>query len=290
MFCGVCVQCISGMLLGRHQYNRFPNRPLPFPGLPPRGSNCQLVHISKNRSPGAGPAPSPPREAPPDLASNPESTVTRVLSAFQVCSSLMVCLLLLVGEGWNVCTKTKWLSGGSLLWTVSPNPPTMSPPGFEPTPRELRARWLSTLVPRPCAHFPCICPHTSRLSSFGVWDVRGFPIILGVDLWRGGRGGGGGWRGGGGTGEGGGLGGFGLKRSSVGPPLPLCSSHPCLHCNPGSTHESPLVQRAGALGGGGGGVAQRAPGACPARYLCIKYPGSSPKFILTLVSPPSRPH
>ena len=23
------------------------------------------------------------------------------------------------------------------------------------------------------------------------------------------------------------------------------------------------------------------PGACPARYLCIKYPGSSPKFILT---------
>ena len=37
MFCGVCVQCISGLLLGRHQYNRFPNRPLPFPNLPPRG-------------------------------------------------------------------------------------------------------------------------------------------------------------------------------------------------------------------------------------------------------------
>ena len=126
MFCGVCVQCISGLLLGRHQCNRFPNRPLPFPNLPPRGSNCPSVHISKNRSPEAGPAPSPPREAPPDLASNPESTVTRVLSAFQVCSSLMVCLLLLVGEGRNVCTKTKWPSGGSFLWTVSPNPPTIS--------------------------------------------------------------------------------------------------------------------------------------------------------------------
>ena len=29
---------------------------------------------------------------------------------------------------------------------------------------------------------------------------------------------------------------------------------------------------------------------CPARYLCIKYPISCPKFILTLGSPPSRPH
>ena len=44
VFCGVCVQCISGLLLGRHQYNRFPNRPLPFPSLPRRGSNCPLVH------------------------------------------------------------------------------------------------------------------------------------------------------------------------------------------------------------------------------------------------------
>ena len=31
-------------------------------------------------------------------------------------------------------------------------------------------------------------------------------------------------------------------------------------------------------------------GACPACYLCIKYRISSPKFILTLGSPPSRPH
>ena len=30
--------------------------------------------------------------------------------------------------------------------------------------------------------------------------------------------------------------------------------------------------------------------ACPARYLCIKDPISSPKFVLTLGSPPSRPH
>ena len=31
------------------------------------------------------------------------------------------------------------------------------------------------------------------------------------------------------------------------------------------------------------------PSACPARYLCIKYPISSPSFIPTLGSPPSRP-
>ena len=40
----------------------------------------------------------------------------------------------------------------------------------------------------------------------------------------------------------------------------------------------------------GGMFARRAPGACPARYLCIWYLISSPKFILTLGSPPSRPH
>ena len=32
------------------------------------------------------------------------------------------------------------------------------------------------------------------------------------------------------------------------------------------------------------------PGACPACYLCIKYLISSPRFILTLESPSSRPH
>ena len=32
------------------------------------------------------------------------------------------------------------------------------------------------------------------------------------------------------------------------------------------------------------------PSTCPARYLCIKYLMSSPRFILTLGSPPSRPH
>ena len=31
-------------------------------------------------------------------------------------------------------------------------------------------------------------------------------------------------------------------------------------------------------------------GARLARYLCIKYPCSSPKFMLTLGNPPSRPH
>ena len=29
---------------------------------------------------------------------------------------------------------------------------------------------------------------------------------------------------------------------------------------------------------------------CPARYLCIKYPVCSPRFILTQGSPPSRLH
>ena len=36
--------------------------------------------------------------------------------------------------------------------------------------------------------------------------------------------------------------------------------------------------------------ARRAPGACLARYLCMKYPISSPKSIPTEGSPPSRPH
>ena len=37
-------------------------------------------------------------------------------------------------------------------------------------------------------------------------------------------------------------------------------------------------------------VGERLPSACPARYLCFKYLISSPKFILTWGSPPSRPH
>ena len=77
----VCVQCISGLPLGRSQYDCFPNCPLPFQSFPPQGLNCPLVDIS-NRSPEAELAPSPPRDAPPDLASNPKSTVTRVLNAF----------------------------------------------------------------------------------------------------------------------------------------------------------------------------------------------------------------
>ena len=40
----------------------------------------------------------------------------------------------------------------------------------------------------------------------------------------------------------------------------------------------------------GGMFARRAPGACPVRYLCIKYPISNPKFMPTQRSPPSRPH
>ena len=40
----------------------------------------------------------------------------------------------------------------------------------------------------------------------------------------------------------------------------------------------------------GGMFARCTPSACPAHYLCIKHLISSPKFILTLGSPPSRPH
>ena len=39
-----------------------------------------------------------------------------------------------------------------------------------------------------------------------------------------------------------------------------------------------------------GGKLECLPGACPAHYLCIKYPISSPKFILTQGSPTKRPH
>ena len=35
---------------------------------------------------------------------------------------------------------------------------------------------------------------------------------------------------------------------------------------------------------------ERLPGVHPARYLCIKYLISSPKFVLTLGKPLSRPH
>ena len=52
----------------------------------------------------------------------------------------------------------------------------------------------------------------------------------------------------------------------------------------------PWGRGCGVLDNMGGMFARRAPGACPARYLCIKYLISSPKFILTLGSPPSRPH
>ena len=54
VFCGVCVQCISSLLLGRHQYHRFPNRPLPFPSLPLWGSSCPLVHITDVLDQGEG--------------------------------------------------------------------------------------------------------------------------------------------------------------------------------------------------------------------------------------------
>ena len=77
VLCGV--QCISGLLLGRHQYNCLPNHPLPFDVSPLRGSNCPSVLITC-RSPEAGLVPSPPREA--DLASNPKSSVSCVHSAF----------------------------------------------------------------------------------------------------------------------------------------------------------------------------------------------------------------
>ena len=47
---------------------------------------------------------------------------------------------------------------------------------------------------------------------------------------------------------------------------------------------------AGVLEPLGGMFTRRALGACPARYLCITYLISSPKFVFTRGNPPSRPH
>ena len=63
---------------------------------------------------------------------------------------------------------------------------------------------------------------------------------------------------------------------------------PCLHKT--SLNNCINVQRWFLCCTDGGMFARCAPGACPARYLCIKYLIYSPKFILTLGSPPSRPH
>ena len=169
VFHGVCVQCISGLLLGRHQYHRFPNRPLPFPNLPPRGSNCPLVHIS-NRSPEAGPAPSPPREAPAHLASNPKSTVTRVLSAFQVCSFPMVCFLLSVREGQNL---SRGGGGGALLsCTRRPIPGCQSPDvrGHPPTTAPGQ-KWTDEVIR--VEHAPAPPPRRSPTPSSSSQMPRG---------------------------------------------------------------------------------------------------------------------
>ena len=83
---------------------------------------------------------------------------------------------------------------------------------------------------------------------------------------------------------------FGTRCDSCGP------TH---HCranghNSGSECQNPRQldrqTRQSMLNANGGMFAQRAPGACPVCYLCIKYLISSPKFIPTLGSPPSRPH
>ena len=58
--------------------------------------------------------------------------------------------------------------------------------------------------------------------------------------------------------------------------------------------QSPLTERysreLSESGIRGGMFTRRAPSACPARYLCVKYLISSPKAIPTQGSPPSRPH
>ena len=74
--CYIAVPCVTVLRTTRSQ-NHFTNW----------GSNhlpvCFMCRIPK-----AEPAPLPPREA--GLASNPESTVARVLGAFQVCSLLVI--------------------------------------------------------------------------------------------------------------------------------------------------------------------------------------------------------
>ena len=58
----------------------------------------------------------------------------------------------------------------------------------------------------------------------------------------------------------------------------------------GSTRAVVQPERGGTMLFAGGMFVRHTPGACPVRYLCIKYLISSPKFILTLGSPPNRPH
>ena len=83
VLCGVCVLCVSGMLLCRHCSHRFPSHPPPKFISPLTCSNHRPT-CRTCRRPKVEPVPSPPWEA--DLASNPESTVSRVPTPFQVCS------------------------------------------------------------------------------------------------------------------------------------------------------------------------------------------------------------
>ena len=164
--CGVRVQCFSGMLHRRHhgnQCNCFSNNPFPKPFCRTVGSNHRPVGI-KRRRPEAGPAPSPPRPA--DLASNPKSNVTRVLSAFQVCSLPMQHSFQAGGFGTlsflhgdhpskarTVSTTQPWgQSRGSGYLSTTPPPPHAQ--SHHPAPSKMRH---TTTVPK-----DKICPKGTR--------------------------------------------------------------------------------------------------------------------------------
>ena len=106
--------------------------------------------------------------------------------------------------------------GGSFLWTVSPNPPTMSPPRFEPNPRLGGGRsrqhiWLSMIPTIPTYTRE---PRGGRPLGSGRQLPPPTNCWPGAPFWGGGGGGGGGGIGGGGLG--GAMGGGGLREGRFG--------------------------------------------------------------------------
>ena len=90
--------------------------------------------------------------------------MTHVLSAFQVCSSLMVCLLLPMGEGRNVCPKKKVATEREFSMDGVSKPTKYESPRFRTQPQGTKG-WVAvhysatTMCP-----FPCTCAHTFRVS------------------------------------------------------------------------------------------------------------------------------
>ena len=93
------------------------------------------------------------------MRGSPWSTVTRVLSAFQVCSCLMVCFLLSVGEGQNVCAN-KVAVGRELSMDRVSKSTNYEPPRFQTYPQGTQG-WVAV-------HYSAttMCPFSMRLASY----------------------------------------------------------------------------------------------------------------------------